>query len=261
MVRRLPRPRLPRRLDHGEEATLVEHLDELRQRLFFCLGAFVIALVVGFVFHTHLINALKDTLPKDSQGKVTTLTVGEPFMMSIWVSIYFAFLVCLPIFIWQTWSFFMPAFERSSAQLMRWFVLLSGVLMAIGILSAYFIVLPAAEAFLTNYDDQLYVGQIQARPFLTFCVQIIVAMAVVWQLPLFVVGLTRLGILKTEKLRKTRRLGYFLVACLAVALPGVDPVTVTLETIPLMILFEASIWLSVLLDRRSRNIKAAPVET
>ena len=77
----------------------------------------------------------------------------------------------------------------------------------------------------------------------------------IWELPLFVVGLTRLGIMKTDKLRKNRRIGYFLVACLAVALPGVDPVTVTLETLPLMILFECSIWLSVLLDRRSARMR------
>jgi sec-independent protein translocase protein TatC len=72
-----------------------------------------------------------------------------------------------------------------------------------------------------------------------------------------VVGLTRLGILKVDKLRKNRRLGYFLVACLAVALPGVDPVTVTFETVPLMLLFEASIWLSVLLDRRKARMRSA----
>ena len=96
----------------------------------------------------------------------------------------------------------------------------------------------------------------RAKDFLTFCTHVEVAMALVWELPLFVVGLTRLGILKTEKLRKTRRMGYFLVACLAVALPGVDPVTVTLETVPLLLLFEASIWLSVLLDRRSARLRA-----
>jgi sec-independent protein translocase protein TatC len=262
MIRRLPRPRLPRRLDHGEEATLVEHLDELRQRLFFCLGAFVVALVVAFVFHTHLINALKDTLPEANQDKFTTLTVGEPFMMSIWVSVYTAFLICLPVFIWQVWSFFIPAVDQSAARLMRWFVLLAGVLMVVGVLFGYFITLPAATAFLTNYDSELYVGQIQARPFLGFAVQVIVAMAVVWELPLFIVGLTRLRIVKTDTLRRSRRIGYFLVACLAVALPGVDPVTVTLEVVPLLILFELSIWLSVLLDRRSNRVKRkAALET
>jgi len=79
----------------------------------------------------------------------------------------------------------------------------------------------------------------------------------VFELPIFVVGLTRTGILTTEKLRKNRRIGYFAVACVAVALPGVDPVTTTMEAIPLLILYEASIWLSVLLDRRSARARAA----
>ena len=74
---------------------------------------------------------------------------------------------------------------------------------------------------------------------------------------MFVVGLTRLGIIKTDQLRRNRRLSYFIVACVAVALPGVDPVTVTLEVLPLMILFECSIWLSVLLDRRSARLRTA----
>jgi sec-independent protein translocase protein TatC len=129
--------------------------------------------------------------------------------------------------------------------------------MATGVVFGYLIVLPAATAFLTNYDSELYVQQIHARPFLTFCMSVLVAMGIVFELPLFVVGLTRLGIVKTDRLRNGRRLGYFLVACLVVALPGVDPVTVALEAIPMFILFELSIWLSVLLDRRSGRLRAA----
>jgi sec-independent protein translocase protein TatC len=83
------------------------------------------------------------------------------------------------------------------------------------------------------------------------------AMALIWELPLFVVALTRLQIVKTDSLRRNRRLGYFLVVCLAVLLPGVDPVTMFFETLPLVILFECSIWLSVLLDRRHARLAAA----
>jgi Tat protein translocase TatC len=261
LLPRLPRPRLPRRLDHGEEATLVEHLDELRQRLFFCLGTLVVTAVVGFVLHTRLIDLLKEILPADARRNFTTLTVGEPFMMAIWTSIYFGLLVSLPIIFWQFWLFFVPAIDKAHAKLIKWFVLLAGALMGVGIVFGYYIVLPAATAFLTNYDAEIYLGQIQARPYLTFCMSVLVAMGLVFELPLFVVALTRLGIVKTDRLRKGRRLGYFAVACLVVALPGVDPVTVTLEAIPMFILFELSIWLSVLLDRRSSRLKAAAIET
>ena len=135
----------------------------------------------------------------------------------------------------------------------------------VGLLFGYFIVLPAALKYLLGFDSDTFSNNLQAKPFLTFCTHVELAMAAVWELPLFVVALTRLGIIKTSSLRKNRRLGYFLVVCLAVALPGVDPVTVFFETLPLVILFECSIWLSVLLDRRSARLQrsrgGAAVET
>src|SRR6266566_7694361 len=100
--------RLPRRLDHDEEATLVEHLEELRQRLFVCLGALGAGAVVGFILHRHLIHWLLLDLPSGKRH-LLTLGIGEPFMTSLWVSIYFGFLLALPVILWQAWSFFIPA--------------------------------------------------------------------------------------------------------------------------------------------------------
>jgi sec-independent protein translocase protein TatC len=246
---RVPRPRLPRRLDHGEEASLVEHLDELRQRLFFMLGAIAVGMVVCFVLHRRIIHYMDITLPPKHRH-LTTLTVGEPFMTSIWVALYGGFLLALPIVLWQLWSFFLPAFDRAHAALLRWFVLGATVLMVGGVVFGYFVTLPAAEHFLTNYDNQVFDVNIQARPFITFCTQVMVAMGIVFELPIFVMGLVRLGIVSTAKLRRTRRVGYFIVACVGVALPGIDPVTTIFETIPLWVLYEASIWLSILVERR-----------
>jgi sec-independent protein translocase protein TatC len=268
MVRRPPRPRLPRRLDHGEEASLVEHLDELRQRLFVCLGAVAIGCVIGFVLHGRIIDWFVDQAPNktltNQQDVLITLTPAESFLTTLWISIYFGIVLALPVIFWQVWLFFVPAVDKQHARLIKYFVLLAWILAVIGILFGYFVVLPAALNFLLNFDNDLFSNSLQAKPFLTFCTHVELAMAIVWELPLFVVGLTRLGILKTSSLRKNRRLGYFLVVCLAVLLPGVDPVTVFFETLPLLILFEASIWLSVLLDRRSarmRHTSGRPAET
>ena len=78
-----------------------------------------------------------------------------------------------------------------------------------------------------------------------------------FELPIFVLALVRLGVLSTRTLRKNRRLGYFIVAVVAVLLPGIDPVTTTLEAIPLMVLYEGSILLSVIMERRSPSVEAA----
>jgi sec-independent protein translocase protein TatC len=253
---RVPRLRLPRRLDHGEEASLVEHLEELRGRLFVCIGAVLIGAVVGFVFHHRLIHALELDLPAKNRHLVV-FTPAEAFTTTIWISIYFGLALALPVLLWQAWSFFIPAFESSHAQLMRWFVLLASGLAIGGILFGYFLVLPAAERFLTNYDSSQLHYIPQAKPYLSFAVTVLLAMGFIFELPLFVVGMTRLGIISTAKLRRNRRMGYFLCAVVGAVLPGVDPVTTLLQTLPLWILFEASIWLSVLLDRRAERLRTA----
>jgi len=78
----------------------------------------------------------------------------------------------------------------------------------------------------------------------------------VFELPIFVLALVRIGVLTTAKLRANRRLGYFIVLVVGVCLPGVDPVTTLMETIPLFVLYEGSIWLSVLVDRRTGVVPA-----
>src|ERR1044071_9005808 len=89
--------RLPRRLQHGEEATLVEHLDELRTRIFVCLGALLIGLIVGYVIHDHLIHWLNRPLPEGRVGRPITFGVAEPFLTSFKISLYAGFLLALPV--------------------------------------------------------------------------------------------------------------------------------------------------------------------
>jgi sec-independent protein translocase protein TatC len=252
--------RPPRRLGHGEEATLVEHLEELRHRLFFCLGALLFGFVLAFVFHRRLIHALELVLPVGKRH-LTTFTIGEPFMTSIWLSLYAGFLLALPIILWQAWAFFLPAFDPAQERMLRIFVIISAALLVVGLAFGYYLALPAASHFLANYDQAQYQTFIRARDFIGFAAKVMVAMAIVFQLPLFVVGLTRIGILQTRTLRRSRRLGYFVVCCVGVALPGVDPVTTIIETVPLLILYEASIWAAVLLERRADRRAAYPVGT
>jgi len=243
--------RLPRRLRHGEEATLVEHLDELRSRLFVSLGALVVGFVVGYVLHHHLIHWLNRPLPEGRIGRPITFGVAEPFLTSFKVSLYAGFLLALPIILWQLWSFLAPAIEEQSQRRVLVFVLIATGLLVVGIVFGYFVALPAAVHYLTNYDKSLYDIRIRARDYYSFATMVLLSMALVFEVPIFVLALVRLGILSSARLRRERRIGYFVVACVAVALPGVDPFTTTIEAIPLLLLFEASIWLSVIVERRS----------
>jgi sec-independent protein translocase protein TatC len=241
--------RLPRRLRHGEEATLVEHLDELRTRIFVSLGALLVGLVVGYVIHHHLIHWLNRPLPEGRVGRPLTFGVAEPFLTSFKISLFAGFLLALPVILWQLWAFLAPAVEEHSQRRVMYFVFLATALLVAGIGFGYFVALPAAVHYLTNYDKSLYDIRIRAKDYYSFATMVMLSMAVVFELPIFILALVRLGILTSARLRKERRIGYFVVACIAVALPGVDPFTTTIEAIPLLVLFEASIWLSVLVEK------------
>src|SRR5947207_9233831 len=142
--------RLPRRLNHGEEATLVEHLDELRTRLFVCLGALLVGLIVGYVLHRHLIHWLNRPLPEGRIGRPITFGVAEPFLTSFKISLYAGFLLALPVILWQLWAFLAPAFEQANQRRVVWFVLLATALLVAGIVFGYFVALPAAFHYLTH---------------------------------------------------------------------------------------------------------------
>ncbi|MEP6977040.1 MAG: twin-arginine translocase subunit TatC [Thermoleophilia bacterium] len=242
--------RLPRRLGHGDTAGLVDHLGELRARLFVSLAALVGGSTVAFAFHHRLIHWLNAPLPAGRQP--VTLGVAEPFTTSLKVSLYAGFALALPVILWQVWSFLAPAVDRKTERALGGFVVFATVLFAAGATFGYVLALPAAVHFLTNYDSSIYNIQVRASSYYSFALLVLLSVALVFELPIFILALVRLGVTSAAKLRRKRRLGYFSMAALAVALPGVDPVTTAMEMIPLLVLFEGSIWLSVLFERRWR---------
>ena len=127
---------LPRRLRHGEEATLVEHLGELRTRLLICIFALVPSFIVAFAFHGRLIEWLSAPLPDDK--RLVTFGVTEPFFTSVKVSFYAALAVALPVLLYQVWSFLAPAFEEKTQRVVTVFVAIATALFAGGVAGALF---------------------------------------------------------------------------------------------------------------------------
>ncbi len=244
--------RLPRRLVHGDTAGLVDHLGELRARLFVSLAALVAGSTAAFAFHQRLIHWLTAPLPAGRQP--VTLGVAEPFTTSLKVSIYAGFALALPVILWQVWSFLAPTIDRKTERALGGFVVFATVLFAAGATFGYVLALPAAVHFLTNYDSSIYDIQVRASSYYSFALMVLLSVALVFELPIFILALVRLGVTSAAKLRRKRRLGYFSMAALAVALPGVDPVTTAMEMIPLLVLFEGSIWLSVAFERKWRTV-------
>ena len=237
--------RLPRRLQHSEDATLVEHLEELRWRIIIVLGALALTTIVAFAFHGHILDWLNHPLPADRR-RVVTLGVAEPFTVSLRVSAYAGFLLALPVILWQLWSFLAPAFEPSIERRVLGLVAFATVLGATGLAFGYWIVLPRALQWLTHYDDRHFTN---AKAYYSFTSTILLGIVMVFELPIVVLGLVGIGVLSSATLRKNRRLGYFVVAVIALGLPGPDPVTTALELLPMWALFEGSIWLAFFVER------------
>jgi sec-independent protein translocase protein TatC len=239
---------LPRRLDHGEEATLVEHLDELRSRLIVALAAIIPIFLVTFAFHEQIMEWLIAPVPGDR--KLVTLGVTEPFTTSVKVSLIAALALALPVILWQAWAFLAPAVQPHFERIVLVFVALSTALFVAGVAFMYVVVLPRALDFLVNYDAAIYDNQLRASYYYTFAAMTLVAGGLAFLMPIFVLALVRLRVLTSNRLRKNRRTAFVVLLVFAILLPTVDPVSLAFEVVPLLILFEMSIWLSVLMERR-----------
>lgn len=248
--------RVPRRLEYGQRAELTDHLGELRGRLVICLLAFAATTTFAFVFRGDLLAWLNAPLP-DGLRKPVTLSPAEPFTTSLKISMLAGFALALPVILWQVWSFLAPTVEKGSQRIIAVFVALAGALLAAGITFGYFMVLPPAVGFLTTFDANHYDIEVRASNYYSFVLFVLSSVGVVFELPIFLLALTRLRVLSSAKLRRNRRLGYVAMAVVAVVLPGVDPMTTALLMGPLFILFEASIWLAVFFERRWKIVPSA----
>ena len=155
-------------------------------------------------------------------------------MTSFMVSLYAALAVALPIIAYQLWAFMAPAFEERDQKLISRLVIVATILFVGGIMFSYFVVLPAATPFLLNFDSSQYNIQIRARDYYSFVAITSIAIGILFELPVFILGLTRVGVLSSAKLRKNRRIGIVICFAVAVALPGIDPITTTLQAVPLL---------------------------
>jgi sec-independent protein translocase protein TatC len=254
-VRRI---RLPRRLRHGEEATLVEHLEELRTRLLISLGAVGLFFVGTYVFRHEIIRRLREPVP--DRYELTTLSPGEPFVTSLTVAFYAALALAVPILVWQIWGFFAPAMEERSQTLVVRMVAFATVLLFAGMAFAYFVVLPTSMSFLLGFDNELYNTQLRAREYFSFAAALILGVGVMFELPIFILGLVRLGVLTAARLRRNRRIGYGLCLIGVVLLPAVDFVTMAVQAAPVIVLFEGSIWLATYFERRWERAERAWAE-
>jgi sec-independent protein translocase protein TatC len=233
---------------HEDRLTLVEHLDELRTRLIVSILVFAVALALCFWQNHLLLDIAKGPLP-DSRDRLLTFGVTEPFMTTLTVSAYGAILLSLPIILYQVYAYVLPAFSDQERRVATPLLFLIPLLFVAGVVFAYFVVMPAATKFLLNFNDDQFNVQVRARDYYSFFTTTLLAVGVIFQVPVGILAVTRLGIVTPQQLSHNRRYAYLIISIVAAALPGVDPVTMLIEMVPLIVLYELSIVLARLFGR------------
>ena len=231
-----------RAVSHDDRLTLVEHLDELRSRIVVCLVVFGVALALCFWQNHLLLEIASGPLPGDK--KLITFGVTEPFTTTLTVSTYGALILSLPVLIYQIYAYVLPAFSDREKRVILPILVIAPVLFLACVAFAYFVVMPAAVKFLLGFNDNQFNVQVRARDYYSFFSTTMLAGGVVFQLPVAILAVTRLGIVSVEQLRRNRRYAYLAIAVIAAALPGVDPVSMLIEMVPLLVLYELSILLA-----------------
>jgi sec-independent protein translocase protein TatC len=221
------------------------------------LAVFGVALALCF-WQNHLLLELAGGPLPSNHGRLLTLGVTEPFTTTMTVAAYGAIILSLPVLLYELYAFFLPAFSKEAQKVVTPLLFLIPFLFIGGIAFGYFVVMPAALHFLLNFNDSQFNIQVRARDYYGFFSMTLLACGLAFQVPVAILAVTRLGIVKVSQLKKNRRYAYLVCAIVAAALPGVDPVSMLLETAPLIALYEISIVLAKIWGTPKERVEASP---
>jgi sec-independent protein translocase protein TatC len=226
-----------------DRLTLVEHLDELRTRIIVCAVVLVVAIGLAFWQNALLLDIAQKPLPNDHDS-LLTLSPSEPFFTTVKLAIYAGILLSLPILLYQAYAFLLPAFSPRERRVVLPLLLMVPVLFIAGVVFAYYVVMPAALNFLLNFNDDDFNIQVRAGEYYGFFALTEISVGLLFQIPVGVLAVTRLGIITPRQLAQNRRYALLVIAIVAMLLPGTDPVTMLISMAPLYLLFEFSIVLA-----------------
>jgi sec-independent protein translocase protein TatC len=232
----------------------LDHLEELRWRLFKSVGALVGAAIVGFCF-VHYLGVtdflIRPIVPLLPEGKLSVFSPLTPFFFEIKLGILVGLLLAFPIILYQIWAFMSPALEQRERRIIIPALYMGLVLFAAGVALAYYFALPLTLKFLYNFQTDTAAWLIGMNEYLTFVIRLLLAFGIVFELPVVIMILASLGLVTPKFLREHRRHAIVIVTVLAAALSPGDVMTVTfLMMFPLIVLYEVSILLAVFVRKK-----------
>ena len=214
---------------------LLDHLSELRSRVFKAILAVLVASGVGWFLATRVRNYLLDQLPGH---KAQVLGPGDAFFIQIKISLTIGVILAMPVLLYQLWAFIAPGLTPAERRTIRPWIPLALLLFAIGVGIAY-LVLPFAIAFLLGFTDNQLVNGIAATPYFDFVTTLFLAFGLIMEFPIVLFGLSLVGIISSAWLSKNRRMLILGIAAFsAIITPGGDLVSPTVLGVTMYILLE-----------------------
>lgn len=233
----------PRRVGPEDQLTLVEHLEELRTRLIIVLSVLAVAMTACYIENVRIYHFLQQ--PLDNNVKLVTLAPTEAFFNAIMISVYGGLLITLPVISYQLYAFVIPAFAHDTQRTIKPLLLMVPALFLAGVAFGWYVVVPPAIHFLTHFNADVINYIPRASDYIRFVMLTLLAMGIVFQLPVVMMMLGRVGIVTSRLMRRRWRESTVILAAFAAILPGTDPVTMTAEYVPMLVLY----WMSYFLVR------------
>ncbi|HQG44195.1 MAG TPA: twin-arginine translocase subunit TatC [bacterium] len=229
----------------------LDHLEELRWRIIWSLLAVVAAAVGCYFFVDQIVALMVHPAPKDI--KLIFLSPTEAFMTYLKVAGYAGLVVAFPFVAWQFWRFVVPGLYAKERKAVGPIVLFTVLCFAVGALFAYFLIIPFGLKFLLSYQSDFLVANITIGKYLSFVVTMLLVFGLVFELPVLAYFLSLIGVLTLQFLRSKRRYGILIIFIIAAILTPPDAFTQMMLAIPLLFLYEFSIFVSAAVYRKRRQ--------
>jgi sec-independent protein translocase protein TatC len=233
-----------------DRLTLFEHLDELRKRLFVCIIAVTVGVLLAALFNSTMFEILLHPLRAvpnlpASATEITTFSPAEPFMVSLKIWVVGGLIVASPVVIYQLWAFLAPAFSANEKKYFYPVVFATSILFFAGCAMAYFLVLPKGLSWLLTFSSGFFNVQLRAQEYFTFMALFVLAFGLVFELPVVLVLLAKVGVIDDKFLKKNRRWAIVILAVAAAFItPSQDAFSMLAMFIPLYVLYEVSVVLA-----------------
>lgn len=239
-------------IEPEKEMTFLEHLEELRWRIIYSIIGIVIGTIIAWIFVDFLVDVVLLKPAKDAGAVLQNLRPFGQLFLFMQIAIMVGIVISIPNIFYQFWKFISPALRKHERRYIFWIVVFSSVCFLAGIAFAYFVMLPLTLKFAAQFGSETIKNEFAIDEYMSIIISVMLAAGLIFELPMISFFLSKLGILKPSYMKKYRRHAIVIIMVAAAFLtPGADPVSQIVLAVPLVLLYEISIFISKISQKKS----------